>query len=300
MKLGFSMYSFSTLGTLKKDFSLEQIFQAIKKVGGEHIEMIDFGPQESAEVIREFSEKYALPVSAYSVGSRLAQTEGDDHKKEMERIMAQVDKAAAMGSPLIRCDLVSVIGNDKTKIEEYDRIFPRMVESAQALADYAAERGLDLTVENHGTLNNGGDRVRKLILAVDRPNYGCTLDIGNSLCVDEDPLICIDALLPFAKRIHVKDFYNRTDAYQIGAKSLDDASVDAEGFNGSCWFPTKHGHYLRGSIVGHGDTNIRAALKMIKESGYDGYMAIEFEGIEEPMMANTIGLTNLKTMLRQL
>jgi sugar phosphate isomerase/epimerase len=41
-------------------------------------------------------------------------------------------------------------------------------------------------------------------------------------------------------------------------------------------------------------------LAAIKGSGYDGYVSIEFEGIEETMMAVEIGAENLKRMIADL
>lgn len=57
---------------------------------------------------------------------------------------------------------------------------------------------------------------------------------------------------------------------------------------------TSNGNYLRGAIVGQGDIEIRKIVKLIKESGYDGYMTIEFEGMEECKSASRIAMDNLR------
>lgn len=46
-------------------------------------------------------------------------------------------------------------------------------------------------------------------------------------------------------------------------------------------FTTKYGNYLKGAIAGDGDLNMRDILKVIKKSGYSGYLSIEFEGLED-------------------
>jgi sugar phosphate isomerase/epimerase len=41
----------------------------------------------------------------------------------------------------------------------------------------------------------------------------------------------------------------------------------------------KSGNWLRGAIVGHGDIAMPQVLRAVKESGYDDYISIEFEGL---------------------
>ena len=63
------------------------------------------------------------------------------------------------------------------------------------------------------------------------------------------------------------------------------------------WFETPTEIALRGAIVGHGVIDIPAQLKLLKEAGYDHYLSLEFEGIEEPTKAITMGLAYLRGML---
>ena len=48
--------------------------------------------------------------------------------------------------------------------------------------------------------------------------------------------------------------------------------------------------------VEHGDIDIRESIKAIKESGYDGYISIEFEGIEECKQSSQIGMENVRRL----
>ncbi len=302
MQYGFSNYSFWSLletGAL----SLEGLFAWLQENGCDHVELADFAldlhEPGMPEKVAQLADLHQLSISAYSVGSSIAQLEGEAYEKELARLKGEIDIAHKVGAPLLRSDLVKVLTQrDATDIEEYERLFPIMVKSAQALADYAAQYDMDVTLENHGTLMNGGDRVRRLILAVDRPNYGCTLDVGNAVCVDEDPLICVQTLLPFAKRIHIKDFYIREDAYAIGARFKDgyEAGGGPRVLGNGSWLTTKHKRYLRGAIVGHGDLAMRDILREIVTSGYDGHLTIEFEGMEESLLACRLGMQNLRQL----
>jgi sugar phosphate isomerase/epimerase len=78
--------------------------------------------------------------------------------------------------------------------------------------------------------------------------------------------------------VHFKDFYRRSPQSDLG-----------EG-----WFKSKAGYFLRGSIVGQGDIDIPSAVKIIKGSGYDGFVSIEFEGMEDCKTGSRIGMQNLR------
>lgn len=57
---------------------------------------------------------------------------------------------------------------------------------------------------------------------------------------------------------------------------------------------------MRGAIVGQGDIPIREVLQIIKNSGYDGYLSIEFEGMEECRLGTRLGLDNAKRIWNEL
>ena len=54
--------------------------------------------------------------------------------------------------------------------------------------------------------------------------------------------------------------------------------------------------FLRGAIVGHGDVDMPAVMKTIKESGYDGYLTIEFEGMEDCRLGSRLGMEHTRRL----
>ena len=59
-----------------------------------------------------------------------------------------------------------------------------------------------------------------------------------------------------------------------------------------------NGEYmLRGSIVSQGDLDIPHTIETLKKSGYDGYVSIEFEGMEDCSTASAAGMTAAKYLL---
>ena len=86
--------------------------------------------------------------------------------------------------------------------------------------------------------------------------------------------------LPLASLIHVKDFYYRPFDQDPGGEMVQNIP----------W------QYLRGSIFGQGDIDVRRILRLIKNEGYDGDITLEFEGMEECREGTRLGLDNLKRL----
>ncbi|MFG6446050.1 sugar phosphate isomerase/epimerase family protein [Microbacterium sp. P06] len=198
---------------------------------------------------------------------------GARRDEQMARLKRHIDVAAELGITLFRHD-VAPWGMKAKDAAEFEELLPRMVDASRELARYAAPLGITTSVENHGLLMNGGERVRRLIHLVDEPNFKTTLDVGNFLSVDDNAVVSATLNAPLASIVHLKDFYIR-DAYP-----------------GEGWHHTPGGKYLLGAIVGYGDLDMRRIVQGIVGSGYDGFVSIEFEGIEDALVGAERGLAN--------
>ncbi|OPZ03913.1 MAG: Inosose dehydratase [candidate division BRC1 bacterium ADurb.BinA364] len=170
-----------------------------------------------------------------------------------------------------------------TSTEQFEKDLPVLIAACRELADYAAQYGIVTSIENHGMHLQASERVRRLVLGVARPNFKTTIDVGNFVCVDEEPYFAVRDNLPFASFIHVKDFHRKPPAADPG-----------EGWNRS-----SGGAWWRGAIAGHGDIDLPTIVRAIKASGYDGYLSLEFEGLEDPRLGCRIGLDNVKRYWRE-
>lgn len=278
MKIAVSSYSYMT-HMKKTGVDYTDICSLAKASGFDGIEFIDLDlakqPATSqkalAETIRKHCESIDLPILAYTVGA-------DFYVRgavEAERICRQVDIAGILGAPLLRhditwakpeeCDWRDVVQSVKTQVRE--------------VAEYAAGKGIRTCTENHGLLMQDADRIESLILAVDHPNFGWLIDVGNFLCADELAIHALPIALPYAFHIHVKDFLSK------------DADTDSPGAG---WFDSRHGTHLRGTIVGHGVVPVAKCIDIVKQSGYDGAISLEFEGSEDNLPAIDAGLSFLR------
>ncbi|ANS73253.1 sugar phosphate isomerase [Paenibacillus yonginensis] len=279
MKIGLSTYSL--YGALQAgEMTVEDVIDYTASIGGEHVEIVPLGYSLTdnpglVDTIRARAEHNGLELSNYAIGANFLTDDDELLRKEIERVKGQVDIAAKLGVSLMRHDVAS---SPDVSIGHFNAQVERLAGACREIARYAAGYGITTSVENHGYFIQQSDRVQTLVQAVGEPNFKTTLDIGNFVCADEDPLAAVPNNLPYASIVHIKDFYIRP------------ASQDP----GEGWFRSTAGKYLRGAIVGQGDLNIRETLRLVKESGYDGYLSLEFEGMEPCRDGARIGLANLR------
>ncbi|WP_422657459.1 sugar phosphate isomerase/epimerase family protein [Paenibacillus sp. EC2-1] len=284
MRVGVSTYSL--LNAIKSgEMTVLDVIDWIAENGGEHMEIVPYGftledQPELADAVREHAAKAGITLSNYSMPANFVQEDEEAFEAEMARVKRHVDTVYRLGMKHMRHDVTAfTLPPEKHGIDYLENNLDQIVEGCRIIADYAAQYGITTTIENHGVSVQASDRVQRVLHAVNRPNFKTTLDIGNFLCVDEQPLVGVARNLPYASLVHVKDFYIRPFDQDPG---------------GGDWFRSSHGNYLRGSIFGQGDIDVRRVLRLIKESGYDGDITLEFEGMEECREATRIGLENLR------
>lgn len=282
MKFSVSSYSFQRLLHSGKYTQLDLI-RVAKEIGFDGIEYIDLMPTdgmtdlEYAAVLRDAAEKAGIEIVAYTIGADFLGENG--WEAEAERLYGQVDIAEALGAKCMRHDATGGFkGEDKT-YKSFDSALPILADGCRKVTEYAAEKGITTMVENHGYFCQDSVRVEKLVNAVAHPNFGLLVDMGNFMCADDDPAVAVGRVAPYAKHVHAKDFH----------KKSGNGPDPGDGF-----FRTRGGDYLRGAVVGHGDVPVYQCVQTLKRSGYDGYVTIEFEGVEDNEWAIKTGLENLK------
>ncbi len=234
-----------------------------------------------AEKIRQRAADAGIAIAAYTVGADFINGCGGDIKAEVARLKVQVDAAKALGAPMMRHDVAWGFGGRKYAIG-YDNALEIVVDAIRELTEYAASVGVKTMTENHGYFSQDANRVEKLINSVAHPNFGALVDIGNFMCADEDPNIAVGIMAPYAFHVHAKDFlFKRGDTIHPG-----------EG-----WFTTRAGNFIRGAIIGQGEARVIQSLGILKRAGYDGYVSVEFEGMEDKLTGIRVGHDNLRRFL---
>ncbi|MCL2514676.1 MAG: sugar phosphate isomerase/epimerase [Microbacteriaceae bacterium] len=288
--LGVSSYSFHQR-MRTGEMTLFDVIDWVASSDAEHLELavLDDGaaspiptpasPADYVERVRTTAEAAGVPLSNLAMHAEFWAPGGVDLDAQIAKVKDYIDLAVRLGIPRLRHDVVAhgVVPGDDTPA--FEAAFPAIVAASKELAQYAAARGVTTSLENHGFFVQAADRIRRIIHAVDEPNFRTTLDVGNFVCVDEDPAVVVRENLPYAMTVHFKDFYLRS-------------SDPGEG-----WFRSRGGRYLRGAIVGNGDLDLAAVARAVRDSGYSGPAAIEFEGDEDCLLGITRGLANARRLL---
>lgn len=260
--------------------TFEDSLDWIKEAGVDAVEFAPIGEEgkyvrEQAGKLRKHCEKRKLKIVSYCVTANLL-TPLAEQRETVERLKRNVDAAVTLGVGRMRHDVTG--GKGATS---FAATLKAVVPAIQEVADYAASKGIKTSLENHGFYMQASKRVEKLIRAVDRKNYGLTIDLGNFLCVNENPTDAVRRLAKYVFMAHAKDFH----------------VMPKKRMPPSGWFATPTSIALRGAIVGHGVVDLPAQLKLLTRAGYNGYLSLEFEGMEEPTLGVRLGLEYLRQIV---
>ena len=185
-----------------------------------------------------------------TVGLIMCDALGDLGHSDPEVRMAAVDNhkpwidiAAFLGAKTVR---VNASGSGTA-----EEVAANAVDGLSKLGEYGASKGINVVVENHGGLSSDAKWVTGVMEKVGMDNVGMLPDFGN-FCIEAGPDGCVneydrylgmEELMPYAKGVSAKS--NVFDA------EGNEANMD----------------YLR-------------IMKIVKASGFKGYVGIEYEGAE--------------------
>lgn len=286
MKFAVSSYSFTQARRDGRMASLLDVIPKAKEFGFDGIEVVPMG--ETIEDMRELAPKLVacakengIELASYLVGNDFLKNGVD---ASVETLKQHVEIAAMLGVSRMRHDATG--GKDaEGKDVSWDEALPVLADGYRRVTEYAAGLGVHTMIENHGFYAQNSWRVKELIETVGHKNFGWLCDMGNFLCADEAPEKAVAVAAKYAVHVHAKDFHTRS------------ASRPAPNAG---WFKSKGGTLLRGAIVGHGEVPVDKCLKLLKDAGYDQWLSLEFEGMEDCFMAIPEGYTNLKNILANL
>ncbi|MGQ7248746.1 sugar phosphate isomerase/epimerase family protein [Halomonas sp. V046] len=117
----------------------------------------------------------------------------------LDDLIQHIDIAATLGADVMRI----CAGGRRTRPAEWSSHRAALLPLLRRAADYGAERGITLAIENHVDLLT--DELVELLETLDHSHLGACLDTGNNLRMLEDPWHAIERLAPWARATHVKD-----------------------------------------------------------------------------------------------
>ena len=167
--------------------------------------------------------------------------EGDmSHEDKAERMQAAINHRKWIDiAHYLGCHAIRCSAGF-TNVGAVDERVKRASESFRNLCEYAQGSGTTVTIENHGNYSSIPEKLISLIKMIDHPLIGTLPDWGN-FPDDIDKYEAVKALMPYAKA--------------VSAKCKDFGPGDT-----------------------HKDYDLDRMVKITLESGYHGFIGIEYEG----------------------
>lgn len=114
--------------------------------------------------------KYGLPIGYIGVSGLFVGTE-EKRREHAEACKEAIDVAAFVGSPIIRV----FCGVMPESTDEGGSPWPPMIQGYQEIADYAAQKGIAVGLQNHPST---GDDMLRILRETNRKNFTFIMDTG--------------------------------------------------------------------------------------------------------------------------
>lgn len=276
MKLAVSMWSY-VRAVQSGDMNLIGFVQEAKSIGAFGVELLDFfykDPVSERDSVKDELVAAGLPCPLFSVANNFAKVSERDRAAQVDKIKFGVDEAAFFGAKTVR-----VFAGDLSEGLTYGQVFSWVVDGLSEASDYARDRDVRLALENHGQLAGRGSQVCDIVQAVrDKSGHdalGANPDTGNFLLVDQDSEEAVREVAQFAYMCHFKDF----------------------GADGSGVFRSLQGNCFKGTVIGEGKVDLEGCVRILTDSGFDGWFSLEYEGHGDPRKEVRISMDNARSIV---
>lgn len=216
------------------------------------------------EDIPEALAEYELTLSGLSLGNNYAAEDDDQFEQQVATVVDGLELAAAVGAPVSRIFGGHLPKEQREDPATYARYDARIKQGLERVLPVAERLGVVLALENHGGLPAKASEQLAVIEHFDSPWLRATIDVGNYMQVGEQGHEALAAVVDKAAYIHFKDF---------------------------AW-----GEPLVPHTLGDGDVDLGACLRTLAQAGYEGFIAIEYEGSEDERTGIRRSMDHLATL----
>ncbi|MEM9544164.1 MAG: sugar phosphate isomerase/epimerase family protein [Cyanobacteria bacterium P01_E01_bin.42] len=224
--------------------------------------LLDRGGEEAIRNIAAWAEESGVDIICVAGRNNFATPEESVLEEQLQKVRGFIDAAKILGAKFVRL-LSGEHRNDSPPIE----VFPQLQRAFTTVGNYAEERGIKITIENHGGPTATGQRIARIMEGVQSAAVGLNYDPANFLNQGTDPLMALRYILPWVNYSHWKDVRWVDNAPQF------------------CAF-------------GEGEINWLPIIQELRNSGYQGYWAVEYENPEDVERGTKVSLQNLQAMLK--
>ena len=146
---------------------------------------------------------------------------------------------------ILGAPVIRIFAGHPKKGQAPDEAHKLMVAGIEECCAHAGEHGVYLALENHGGPTVTAEAMLTIVKDVQSPWFGVNLDTGNFR--SDDPYADMAAVAPYALNVQVKV------ELRVGGKA--------------------------------GPSDYKRIVKILRDAGYRGYLALEYEAREDPLTA---------------
>ena len=171
--------------------------------------------------------------------------EGGKNEAEYQEMIKSFEHAGAIGAKVMRVVGSSLMFLHEPHQPQIERLTGMFREAVKVAQDY----DIKMAVENH--IDFTSDEILQLIENVGSPYFGLNFDTGNFLRLLDDPIKGMEKLAKYTYATHIKDLKVQ------------------KGIAPDEWF------FFSSTPVGDGYVDNQRLAQMLKDAGYDGFLAVE-------------------------
>jgi sugar phosphate isomerase/epimerase len=291
MKAGVSSYCFNPMLQEGK-ITLMEVIEFV----GQHTEAECVEPlsrywepgrdvNQQAKAAKDKVDQLGLSVSCYTLDSDFCVYDETRYRQCIEVSIARLKTAQILGTDTIRLDPRTSLPRRSPDEVDVDDVIARIAKGMAEIADAAAEKGIKVGVENHGSMLGRTAQTAKIVELVDRPNFGVNLDFTNFRTVyGEDHIEATRILAKHVVHVHAKDFH-------ISSKPQQD---------GQGWREIPSGEYVKRAVGGEGNSQWGEVFQILKDAGYDGAISLEVSDPADIKGSVAKGVANIRRIIGEL
>ncbi len=256
MKKAICHFSFHRRWDAEK-WTPERLAQEVKNLG---VEGVDFhvrylgDASDAAGRIRDALSRHGRELSGLSMSNDFNKEDPREWREQIETVKKWLHVAADVKAPVCR-----IFGGWVPEERRHDESVRtqaqmRVLDALGKVVREAEALGVCLALENHGGLPCTGEEQVDMIRRIGSPCLKATIDVGNYLMGGQEGHVGTRIASACCAYVHFKKIPDTND-----------------------W----RGWRLEPCTVGEGDVDHRACLTELRNAGYQGYVALEYEGTQE-------------------
>ena len=260
------------------NWDCDRLAQEVKAIGAD---AVDFhtrylgDPGTAAERILAAVKNHGLELSGLSHGNNFNVEDETDFRKQVDNVKRWLEVAAEIKAPVSR--IFGGHTKDRSDAAALNKAFDRIMPAIQEVTEEAEKLGVVLALENHGGLPCTGEEQVRVIETINSRFLKATVDVGNYMQGGQEGHEGTAVAAHLAAYVHFKDFKKTA--------------------------PKEGSHLpwgLQGCTVGKGDVDHLKCLQALKDAGFKGYIALEYEGSDDETVGVPASLAFTKQVIGKL